>query len=234
MRFVRGVAWSRLGDWSYKHGATIDPDALSPCDRAVYAASPYASLRGPNVSEITVRTFGPHWVIPLCGRAREVQVVVSFSALAMELAASLDSAHRPPPWERSEIRSSGFPVGAGGAMYSPEGAALFAFNATGKRVNSIPELVMSPMPSAPMLVRWRLNLESPVTVTGAHSALSRQRSSLLVGFGNWFKSSGLLDSDPQGAPAQTSWIDVQTKAPFTVVLAPNVPEAVEIVTRGNP
>ena len=232
-RYVRDVAWTKLGDWTAAHGAAIQPEALTPCDRALYAASPYASLNGVNLSETAVRTFGAHWVVPMCGQAGQLQIVVSFSALATELTANLGSS-RPLPWERSYGMSFGIPVGAAGSMYSPEGAAVYAFTASGKRVNSVPELIMSPMPSSPVLVRWRIDLEAPITVTGTRSAVSRQRATLLIGFGDTFRSSGLLDRDPQGGPPPSSWIDPGTKLPFTVVLLPNAPGAVEIVTRGNP
>lgn len=232
-RYVKDVAASKLSEWTAAHGAPIQPTALNPCDRALYAGSPYASLNGANLSETTIRTFDAHWVIPMCGQARQLQIVVSFSALATELTANLGSP-KSLPWERSDVMSFGIPVSAAGSMYSPEGAARYAFTAGGKRVNSIPELIMTPMPKAPVLVRWRLELEAPITVTGGHSAVTRQRSTILVGFGDTYKSSGLLDGDPKAEPPQLSWIDPVTKAPFTVVLAPHAPDGVEIVTRRNP
>ncbi len=232
-QYVKDVATSKLGEWTAAHGAPIQPTALNPCDRALYAANPYVALNGTNLSEITVRTFDAHWVIPMCGQAGQLQVVVSFSARATELTADLGSS-KPLPWERSDAMSFGIPIEAASSMYSPEGAARYAFTAGGKRVNSIPELIMTPMPKAPVLVRWRLELEAPINVTGVHSAVTRQRTTVLVGFGDTYKASGLLDSDPQAEPPQLSWIDPVTKARFAVVLAPHAPAAVEIVTWRNP
>jgi hypothetical protein len=232
-RYVKDVMSSRLGEWIAAHGAAIQPNALAPCDRALYAASPYASRNGANLSEITVRTFDAHWVIPMCGQAGQLEIVVSFSALATELAENLGS-RNSMPWERSDVMSFGVPVGAAASMYSPEGAALYAFTAGGKRVSSVPKLIMAPMPEASVLVRWRLDLEAPINVTGSHSAVSRPRATVFVGFGDTFRSSGLLDSDPQAAPPRLLWIDAVTKAPFAVVLAPGAPGGVELVTPGNP
>jgi hypothetical protein len=232
-RYVKDVARSRLSEWTAEHGAAIQPKELNPCDRALYAANPYTSLNGANLSEITIRTFDAHWVIPMCGQAHQLQIVVSFSALATELTANLGST-KPLPWERSNVMSFGVPAGAAGSMYSPEGVARYAFTAGGKRVNSIPELIMTPMPKAPVIVRWRLDLEAPITVTGEHSAVTRDRSTVLVGFGDTYKSAGLLDSDPKAEQPNVSWIDPVTNASFTVVLAPHAPNGVEIVTRRNP
>ena len=232
-RFVRDVAWSRLGAWTAEHGAPIDANALAPCDRALYAADPYVSLNGPQLSEVTVRTFGAHWVIPMCGRSGQLQLVITLSALATEMAVNLGST-RPLPWERANISSYGFPIGAQGSVYSPEGAALYAFQKTGKRVASVPELIMSPMPMSPVLVRWRLDLDAPITVRGSSSGVSRERATLLVGFAEIFKSAGLLDRDPRGEAPIVSWTDAVSRTAFTVVLSQLAPVSPEIVTRVHP
>lgn len=233
MQYVNDVASSRLSEWSSAHGGAIQPKVLVPCDRALYAANPYTSLSSANVSEITARTFDAHWVVPMCGRAGRVEIVVALSALATELIENLGSA-LPLPWERSDVMSFGVPIQAAGSMFSPEGAALYAYTAAGKRVSSIPELVMTPMPQAPVLVRWRLDLEAPVTLTGVHSAVSRDRATVFVGFGETFKVSGLLDRDPTVELPQSSWVDPVTKSPFTAVIGPRAPGAVELVRRGVP
>ena len=233
-RYVRDVASSKIGEWTAAHGAAIQPATLTPCDRALYSASPYEPLNATPVSEITVRTFGPHWVVPMCAPGGRLQVVAAFSALATELATNVGSPNQPLPWERSDVMSFGVPLGTFGSMYSPEGAALYAFTAAGKRVSSVPELIMAAMPGSPVLVRWSLDLETPIAVTGARSAASRERGSLLVGFGDTFKSSGLLDRDPTGSPALLTWTDPVTKAPFTVVLTSRASGAVELVTRRTP
>lgn len=231
-RYVNDVASSRLGEWTTAHGAAIQPKGLAPCDRALYAATPYSSLDGTNLSEITLRTFGAHWVIPMCGQAQQLQIVVSFSAHATELVTAPGSPD-PLPWERSDAMSFGVPIGTAGSMYSPEGAALYAYTAGGRRVSSVPELVMTPMPKAPVLVRWRLDLEAPITVIGANSGLTRELVTVFVGFGDSYASSGLLARDPRGETPPSSWVDPLTKAPFAVVLAPHAPVALEIVTQLN-
>jgi hypothetical protein len=169
----------------------------------------------------------------MCGRAGKLQVVVALSALATELATGTGST-RTVPWERADVMSFGVPTSIAASLYSPEGAALYAFTNSGKRVNSVPQLIMTPRPYSPVLVRWHLELEGQVDVVGEHSGVSRQRGSVWVGFGDVFKSSGLLDRDPMAGPPTLSGIDAVTKAPFTVVLTPQAPDAVEVVTRRNP
>jgi len=232
-RYVREVASSLAGSWEDDHGAAVRANELASCARALYAGNPYATLRGTRVSEITVRTFGPHWVVPMCAGG-QLQVVVSFSSQATELTSDLTSAKIPLPWERADIRSFGVPLGVAGSLFTPEGAAQRAFVAAGKRVASVPMLIMNPMPSSPVLVRWRMDLEAPVIVTGTHSSVSRARNAVLVGFGETFKSAGLLDEDPQGEPAALLWTDVVTKEPFTLALTALAPARVELVTRENP
>ena len=232
-RYVSDVSQFRVGEWSASHGATIDPTTLKPCDRALYAASPYAAVTGPSVSEITIRTFNAHWVVPMCGRSGNLQIVVSFSALATELTPNLGTT-KIVPWALADASSFGVPAGVATDMYSPEGATLFTFKKSGKRVSSIPELIMTPMPKAPALIRWRIDLENPVTVVGTVSQSVRQRGRLFVGFDDTFRSSGLLDLSPQATAPQTSWIDAVTRTPFTVVLAANAPAQVELVTGANP
>jgi hypothetical protein len=228
IRYVRDLAPSLGSSWSADHGADVQAKSLAPCDRALYAANPYSTLAGAKLSEITVRTFGPHWVVPMCGGARP-QMVVSFSSLATELPTSV-SANQLVPWERADIRSFGIPSGVPGSLFSPEGAAQRAFAVAGKRVRAIPSLIMNPMPASPVLVRWQVELEAPITVKGARSAVARDRSTLLVGYGETFKEAGLLDGNPQGEAAALSWTDAVTREPFTLVLAPRAVGSVELVT----
>jgi hypothetical protein len=203
--------------------------SLARCGHAVYAANPYSEISGAAISEVTVRTFGPHWIVPLCAAGR-LRVVVSLSSQAVELEAEARSPTAVLSWGRADVRSSEVPAGVPAALYSPEGAALQAYEATGRRIAGIPELIMNPMPGAPALVRWRIAFETPVQVRGARSGVARSRKLLLVGFGDTFRTSGLLDENPQGEGPLRSWTDAVTRKPFTVVLRADATHAVELVT----
>jgi hypothetical protein len=232
-RYVSDVAQFRVAEWSASYGSPIEPTALIPCDHALHAATPYASVTGGKLSPLTLHTFGPHWIVPMCGRNGALQMVVSFAALATELTPNLGT-KQVIPWSEADALSFGVPAGSASDMYSPEGATAYAFKKGGKRIASIPELVMNPMPKAPALVRWQIDLETPINVIGTESGLTRQRGKLLVGFGDTFRSSGLLDANPKAAAPVTSWVDAVTHQPFTVVLGANTPQGVEIVTGGKP
>lgn len=120
-------------------------------------------------------------------------------------------------------------------MYSPEQATAYVFRQTGRRVWSVPELVMSPMPSSPVLVRWRVDLEGPVSVVGGQSAATRQRATLFVGFAEQFSESGLLDFSGAGAREATlNWPDLLTRDPVSAVLSPLAPTGLELVRKSTP
>ena len=232
-RYVREVAPFLIGSWIGAHGATINPNVLAPCDRALYASTPYALMAG-GLSELSLRTFGPHWVVPLCASNGQAQIVVSFSALATEVALALNSPKGVLQTARADIAAVGLPKAASPAMYSPESAASYAFTKTGKRVSNVPELVMTPMPQVPSLVRWHVVLEEPVSLRGLESATARQRVSLFVGFSDRFTSSGLLDRNPSVALAHLSWTDPVTQVRFSPVLLSTAPANLELVTRERP
>jgi hypothetical protein len=228
-RYVREVGGSLARSWTHDHGASVEPSALAPCDRALYAATPYAAITGSDVSELTVRTFGAHWIVPMCADG-EPQVVVSLSSQARESASNPSSPTNQPSWARADIRSFGIPAGVSASDFTPEGAAQRAFEATGRRVATVPELVMNPMPGAAVLVRWRVGIDAPIALKGTHSAVVRERSSVLVGFGSTFKEAGMFDADPLGAPAALSWTDAVTKKTFSLELSPSAVSSVEAVT----
>ena len=232
-QYVRQFATIKIGQWSREFGSNVDTTALHVCDRAFYAASAYEPLTASGLSEVTMRTFGPQWIVPMCGRGEVIQVVVSFSALASELAVK-PSKGAALPWERAISMSFGVPSGTASLLFSPEGAAAMAFKEIGKRVSSIPELIATPMPQVPSLVRWRVGIEAPVTVRGNDSGNQRQRTSLLAGFGDTFRTAGLLDENVAGVAPPTSWTDPITKQRFVVVLKGNVPATVERITVVRP
>jgi hypothetical protein len=230
LRYVKAVGQFLRDSWSSSHGAVVDPAALIVCgDRAFHAVSPYASVTG-DASEYITRVVGPQWIVPLCGQGGTLQVILSVSSLATELAANGPTL----PYGRANAISFGFPKIANGSLLTPEGAAQYAFTQSGRRVSSVPELVANPRPEAPHLVRWRMDIEAPVELKGLVSGTSRARSTLLVGFGEIFKSSGMLDFNPSAATPLLSWMDPGTKSTVAAVLSPFAPTGVELVTRERP
>jgi hypothetical protein len=233
-RYVSDMAGTQSARWSRESGATVDPTTIRLCDRALYAATPYATVIGAE-SELALRRFDAHWVVPVCAQRGAVQMVISFSALAIELADSVNSPTSLMPWGRADILSFGVPQNPDAvAMFSPEGAVHYAFARTGKRISSVPALVMAPNPKVPSLLRWRIDVESPVTLVGASSSSSRQRTQMFVGFGDLYSMPGLLDFDPRAARPRTNWTDNASHQPIGVVLKREAPVGIELISRVTP
>lgn len=225
--YVRNFGPSYVQLWASAHGAAIDLNALAPCTTALYARSAYKSV-GANISEITRRQFGPHWIVALC--QREVPaVILTFSSLATDLRNSTPK-EKQQAYAQTDFLSHGYPLSADASMFTPEGVVSRAFERTGKRITTIPELILPPMPDSPALVRWRVTFDGPVSIKSASNSSPRNRSALFAGFLRVFIASGLLDGVPTSSPVTDSWTDGVTKAPFSPVLADDVPAKVEMVT----
>ena len=183
--FGRFVAFS----WEAAHGAPVRYAALAACGRAVYAGSAFKPL-SIDLSDSARRTFGPHWIVVMCQPGDGPSVVITFSSLALELSNSRDSV-RQAGYTKTDFRSHGIPMGiAGRTLFSPEGAAQYAHDLCGRRIASVPELVMAPMPSAPAAVRWRVGFELPVQVKGKTRSAPRLIQDTYVGFDGVFARSG--------------------------------------------
>ena len=228
-RYVKDVGPSLVGGWSTFFGSRLSLAELAPCKAPVYAATPYTAIVG-DVSDAVAKELGPHWIVPICTSGGRVAVVLSFSARATTLVVAAGANLH---YELADVLSVGIPADADASWYEPESAAASAFARTGVRVTEVPTLVMNPRPEVPLLVRWRVPLEAPVTVVGAKSGASRSRTAVLVGFGVVFRESGLLDVAPDSAP-RSSMLDRNTKATLQLGLSPAAPAPVEFVTPREP
>jgi hypothetical protein len=201
-----------------------------PCGRPVYARSAVEPL-GTEVSPMTRRRFGPHWIVALCdpggGRPTAIE---TFSALATEVRASSQQV-RDRGMIVSDLMSHRYPAAASPDMFSPEGVARFAFEETGRRVAAVPDLIDVLPPASNAALRWRVMLESPVLVRSQRDTTPRSRSVLFVGFSRIFLRSGLLDVVPARSPWPDSVLtDYLTHAPYKVILERGVPDSLELVT----
>lgn len=229
-RYVVDIGPLLVGSWSKIFGSPLEVSDLAPCKNPLYAASPYVSM--PNdLAEATTRLLDPHWVVPVC-TGGHVAVVLSFSARDTDLAV-------PPPanphYETADMLSVGVPADADASFYEPEAAALLAYTRTGRRVKAVPQLVMNPYPEVPQLIRWRIEMETPVRVVGSQSANTRLRDALLIGFGPLFRTSGLYDVDDARASGSITVFDAKRRGPVSVALSSLAPAPVERVTlEGQP
>ena len=220
-----GSGYARL--WSKDHGSPIDTNALVPCGRPLYARSAYQPLSG-EVSPMTRRMLGPHWVVAVCEQGKP-SAILTFSALATSLRASSREV-RMHAISDADFMSFGYPAAANPDMFSPEGAAQIAFARTGRRVATVPDLINSLPPESAAVPRWRVTLESPVDVRSATDTTTRSRSTLFVGFSRIFLRSGLLDAPERSSrPRFGETTDPITHARYKFALGVGIPDSLELV-----
>jgi hypothetical protein len=144
----------------------IDIKQLAACGRPLYAASAFESLPS-TIDVVHRRPFGAWWLITLCA-GNTPQVSVAVSALATDLRIE-NGRIKFPASAGNEFVAVAIPVGHQGEFPSaPEGAAVRAAEFTGRRVTTVPTLIMSAYTEGlPQESRWEINLESSVRIRAA-------------------------------------------------------------------
>ena len=167
-------------------GYWTDPHLLTLCDDAWFVHSQLGHVAldtvAASAAQSFLRRFGPQWLIPMCGPENEpqmtVQVAIDSNSVRfadgepIEPYTSLSTAWfaRGVPLNWPDV----FPVSA-------ERAVRFVFETFGVRVTEVPQLefrgdvlpdgryVWFQIGSAKDCNRWRITLESPVTIRGMTS-----------------------------------------------------------------
>ena len=226
--YLRTIGSGYGGIWSKDHGAPIETRALVRCGPPLYARSAYQPITA-EVSPMTRRMLGPHWVVAFCEQGKP-SAILTFSALTTDLRASSREV-RMHALSEADFMSFGYPAAANPDMFSPEGAAQIAFARTGRRVRTVPDLINSLPPESAAVPRWRVTLESPVVVRSATDTTRRSRSTLFVGFSRIFLRSGLLDAPAHSSrPRFGESTDPITHTPYRFVLGAGIPDSLELVT----
>ena len=146
-------------------GAAVDLKQLHACGRPLYAASAFDPLP----SDIDVayrRPYGAWWMVTLCA-GDEPQVSLAVSAMATDMRI-VDGNIRFPAFHGNEFFAIGIPAGHYGEFpMSPEVAAVRAAQLTGRRVQSVPELIIpGPTAGLPQEAKWQLVIEAPTQLHG--------------------------------------------------------------------
>jgi hypothetical protein len=208
-------------------GAPIAIDRTVACGRTYLAVSPYADLP-PTTPANALRFVSAKWLVTLCDGAQAV-VSVAVSVYASDVQVREGRiVSQPAP---NDFSGAAIPIG--GAMpMTPEQAVQMAARATHRRITEVPELVLPSVPYAPQLARWRLTLDTAVTLHGERSGKRRSSAEVLVGFGRTSRTLALgahdADSTRVGhlrglAP------DGRTRVSLTLVGKPGYPTAFEEV-----
>ena len=150
------------------HGAAINYHALTVCGRTLYARSAFQSVPS-SIPEPYRRPYGPWYLATLCGEDGSPTISLAISAWATDLAI-VNGRIKFPSYAGNEFFSMGIPQGHVGEFpTSPEAAASLAAQ-TGRRVSSVPELVMQPnLNGPPQLAHWHISLDGPASVQGLRS-----------------------------------------------------------------
>lgn len=186
--FAHSIGRWVKGSWEADRGAVVDIEALHPCGRAFYAESAYEDL--PETAAVSLRQLvGPKWLVTLCGKNRDPQVSVAVPTIATTTAVVDDKLRIT---NGRHFIAFGIPAQVGAVPPSPEEAAESAARGTGRRVVSIPHLVLPPLPFSPQLAKWRFGLEAPVDVTLRSSGESLSTSEVYYGFGESWNSQSLM------------------------------------------
>ena len=176
------TAWWRV--WGGAARLVIGDDRGAPVSLTLTLCGPaqYAeSSVGPSPDTATIRfriRWGPRWVVTLCDGAEQV-AVVAVAAFASPLA----GAGLIGPADTLVdvgIVFQGIPVGVRYPM-NPEEAAARAAALTGRRIDSLPRLVLARPSFVQWLAMWSVSLDSAVSVRGLTTGRVRARQVLWYG-----------------------------------------------------
>lgn len=191
--FLRGtVEDGRGGYWTDPHLLTACPDPLHYV-RSQLGAIPSDTIPA-DVRQSFLQSFGPQWLIALCGSANDPQMVVQ-AAIEEN---SVRFANGEPVEEYPTTTTAWFPRGVplnwpDALPISRERAARFAFETFGVRVSEVPDLMFRgdvlsdnryqwfQIGSARNCNRWRVVLESGVTIRGQSSLRTQTTDTVFVG-----------------------------------------------------
>lgn len=162
------------------HGSKVDTRSLKTCGRPLYARSAFV----PPAEDVPApyrRPYGPWWLVTYCDGTGTPTVSVAVSAWATDLSV-VNGRIQFPAFAGSEFFPLGIPMGHVGEFpSSPEGAVVFAAQETGRRVTSVPDLVMPENTDGPpQAARWHMVLDQPVTLHASKSG-DVQASETFVG-----------------------------------------------------
>lgn len=162
--FPRDFHGERLSSYERDHGDLIDFRALRVGPRVYLAESPYEPVPG-TWPEHVLEVLEPTYLVPLHSAAGFQTLVMAVPVRDMGYRVTDDDQVRAGPSGALRFSTTAVPAGAEyDVPLSPECAVRVVGEATGRRVVRAPELVQGGRPSHPVLSRWRLTLDAPVSL----------------------------------------------------------------------
>jgi hypothetical protein len=188
---LRGVVENERG------GYWTDPHLLTLCDDAFFVRSQLGlihndSLAGTPILSLLQR-FRSQWLIPLCGSAREPQMTIQAAINGNDIRFTNGEPIEPYSFLSTAWYARGVPLNWPHPLsVSAERAVRFAYETFGVRVTEVPELFLRgdvlpsghyyhPAGSARTCSRWRVVLESNVTIRGTTSLETDTTNVIYVG-----------------------------------------------------
>jgi hypothetical protein len=161
------------------HGSPVQLTGLTSCGPVLFANTP---LVGTPVDwdPVARRFLGEWWLVGFCDGQGELQGHVAISAYATDLRI-VGSYIEFPLNYGVEFQDSGIPASWQAAIpFSAEGAVAAAYRCTGRRTAEVPWLLLHPeFPTTAS--KWRVRLESPVTLRGSATGHTYETSEVYVG-----------------------------------------------------
>jgi hypothetical protein len=211
--FPRNFRGERLSLYERDRGDLIDFKALRAGPRVYLAESPYEPVPG-TWPEHVLEVLEPRYLVPLYSAEGFETLVVSVPARDMRYAVDADGQIRAGPSGSLRLTTTALPAGAEyDVPLSPECAVRVVAEATGRRVVNVPELVQGGRPEHPVLARWRLVLDAPVSLRGDSTKRVDTTRVIYVRseWRRWLRPSGIDPTwyralpDQRGADTLQSW-----------------------------
>jgi hypothetical protein len=164
-----------------QHGAPIKLANLHPCGRVFYASSSFEPLVG-DVPGPVKRAYGSWWVMHLCesGPPKVYLAVSAGAGHLFDVHAGKRSVLQADAIRGSEYGWFGIPAGKTSQLL-PTAEQVVQIVATwgGTRVAAVPELITTI--GGPTWVRWKVEVERPVTARLSRSGSLKETQVLFVG-----------------------------------------------------
>lgn len=158
--------------WRGQHGGPIDAGRLRTCGRTQYASSAYVPAAMTTTQPLRISAVG-YFSVTFCAPDGTPQIEVTVPVEPNQLVGVT-------PSRFDGVLASAIPIEL---RYQPalsaEDAVRIAVARTGRRVSGIPELVTARFTYEP--ARWRVPLESAVTVYGLETGITDTLDFVMVG-----------------------------------------------------
>lgn len=216
-----------------QRGARVAVDKLRDCGRPVYAASPFEASPV-NAPGFVRRALGSWWIVPFCEAEEQPAALIAVSAHNIgNLTIGSDG-----KLLNTNVQDGGTDILFQGVVVNeteplvitPERAARYAADASGRRVAFVPDLISPSFREGdPFAAHWHLKLESPARVRGAQSG-AREVTDVFAGTPRVGKTPVAVPALQQPADVTIDWGATGPQRSLTVRRRADVPIRFESAT----